>query len=111
MLENGKYYVQIRGAKIELSGFQQKALKQNNQQPCDIVAGIRPQHITVGAGDLVATTEVNEMMGSEVHLHARSDADEVVMVIPTVDLKVDVSMGATVKFSTKPELIQLFDSI
>ena len=109
MLENGKYYVQIRGAKIELSEFQQKALKQNNQQPCDIVAGIRPQHITVGAGDLTATIEVNEMLGSEVNLHARSDADEVVMVIPTVDLKVDVSMGATVKFSTKPELIQLFD--
>ena len=109
MLENGKYYVQIRGAKIELSEFQQKALKQNNQQPCDIVAGIRPQHITVGTGDLTATIEVNEMLGSEVNLHARSDADEVVMVIPTVDLKVDVSMGATVKFSTKPELIQLFD--
>ena len=109
MLENGKYYAQIRSAKIELSEFQQKALKQNNQQPCDIVAGIRPQHISVGEGELTATIEVNEMLGSEVNLHARSDADEVVMVIPTVDLKVDVSMGATVKFSTKPELIQLFD--
>ena len=31
------------------------------------------------------------------------------MVIPTVDLKVDVSQGAEVRFSTKPELIQLFD--
>ena len=73
------------------------------------MAGIRPQHINVGAGDLAATSEVHEMMGSEVHLHARSDADEVVMVIPTVDLKVDVSQGAKVKFTTQPRLIQLFD--
>ena len=109
LVENGEYYVQIRNAKIKLSEFQQKALKQNNQQPCDIIAGIRPQHINVGEGELEAKIVVNEMMGSEVHLHADSNGDEVVMVIPTVDLKVDVSMGATVKFSTKPELIQLFD--
>ena len=109
LLENGKYYAQIRNAKFELDPFQQKALKQNNQQPCDIVAGIRPQHITVGQGELTATIEVNEMLGSEVNLHARSEEDEVVMVIPTVDLKVDVSAGNKVQFSTQPKLIQLFD--
>ena len=109
LLEDGVYYAQIRSAKIKLDDFQQKALKQNGQKACDIVAGIRPQHISVGAGDLMATIEVNEMMGSEVHLHARSDADEVVMVIPTVDLKVDVSQGAKVNFTTQPRLIQLFD--
>ena len=49
------------------------------------------------------------MLGSEVNLHARSDQDEVVMVIPTVDLTVDVSMGAKVKFNTQPRLIQMFD--
>ena len=109
LLENGKYYAQIRNAKFELDSFQQKALKQNGQQPCDIVAGIRPQHITVGQGELTATIEVNEMLGSEVNLHARSEEDEVVMVIPTVDLKVDVSAGAKVQFATQPKLIQLFD--
>ena len=109
LLENGKYYAQIRNAKFELDPFQQKALKQNNQQPCDIIAGIRPQHITVGEGELTATIEVNEMLGSEVNLHARSEQDEVVMVIPTVDLKVDVSAGSKVNFTAQPKLIQLFD--
>ena len=109
LLENGKYYAQIRNAKFELDPFQQKALKQNGQQPCDIVAGIRPQHITVGQGELTATIEVNEMLGSEVNLHARSEEDEVVMVIPTVDLKVDVSDGSKVNFTAQPKLIQLFD--
>ena len=109
LLEGGKYYAEIRGVKYELSEFQQKALKQNGQEACDIVAGIRPQHITVGEGELSATIEVSEMLGSEYNLHARSGDDEVVMVIPTVGLSEDVSMGSQVHFSTDPELIQLFD--
>ena len=109
LLEGGKYYAEIRGVKFELSEFQQKALKQNGQQPCDIVAGIRPQHINVGEGKLTAIIEVSEMLGSEYNLHARSGDDEVVMVIPTVGLAEDVSMGSKVHFSTQPELIQLFD--
>ena len=109
LLEGGKYYAQIRGVKFELDEFQQKALQLNGQKPCDIIAGIRPQHITVGDGELSATIEVSEMLGTEVNLHTRSNEDEVVMVIPTMDLDVDVSMGKTIKFNTQPRLIQLFD--
>ena len=109
LLEDGVYYAEIRGVKFRLSDFQQKALKQNGQKPVDIVAGIRPQHITVGEGDLTATIEVSEMLGSEFNLHARSGNDEVVMVIPTVGLETDVSRGSVVNFTTMPELIQLFD--
>jgi multiple sugar transport system ATP-binding protein len=109
LLENGVYYAEIRGVKFKLSDFQQKALKQNNQQPCDIVCGIRPQHIHVGEGELSAKVEVSEMMGSEYNIHARSNEDEVVMVVPTVGLETDVSMGAQVAFTTQPDLIQLFD--
>ena len=49
------------------------------------------------------------MMGSEYNIHARCGEDEVVMLIPTVDLTTDVSMGKTVNFTTRPALIQLFD--
>ena len=109
LLEDGVYYAEIRGVKFKLGDFQQKALKQNNAQPCDIVAGIRPQHVTVGEGDLSAKIEVSEMMGSEYNIHARTGDDEVVMLIPTVDLTTDVSMGKTISFTTRPHLIQLFD--
>lgn len=108
-LKDGVYYANIRGVAYKLDEFQQKALKQNQQKACDIVCGIRPQHITVGEGDLTANIEVSEMLGSEVNLHARCGEDEVVMVIPTVDLTVDVSTGSTVNFTTQPKLIQLFD--
>jgi len=107
--EDGKYYAEIRGVKFELDEFQQKALRQKNQKPCDIIAGIRPQHITVGEGQLTATVEVNELMGSEYNIHAKSGEDEVVMVIPTVGLTTDVSMGSRINFTTQPDLIQLFD--
>jgi multiple sugar transport system ATP-binding protein len=109
LLENGVYYAELRGVRFKLNDFQQKALKQNGQEPCEIVAGIRPQHVSVGEGELSAQVEGSEMMGSEYNIHARSGSDEVVMVVPTVDLGADVSMGATIKFTTKPGLIQLFD--
>ncbi|MCD8147206.1 MAG: sn-glycerol-3-phosphate ABC transporter ATP-binding protein UgpC [Clostridiales bacterium] len=108
-LKNGVYYANMKGVSFKLDDFQQKALKQNNQQPCDIICGVRPCHVTIGEGDLKAKIEVSEMLGSEVNLHADCEGDEVVMVIPTVDLTVDVSMGATVNFTTQPRLIQLFD--
>ncbi|MCC8075858.1 MAG: sn-glycerol-3-phosphate ABC transporter ATP-binding protein UgpC [Clostridiales bacterium] len=108
-LKNGVYYANMKGVSFKLDDFQQKALKQNNQQPCDIICGVRPCHVTIGEGDLKAKIEVSEMLGSEVNLHADCEGDEVVMVIPTVDLEVDVSMGATVNFTTQPKLIQLFD--
>ena len=109
LLEGGKYIAEIRGVKFVLDEFQQKALKSRNQQPCEIICGIRPQHITVGSGELSAKVEVSELLGTEFNLHARSGDDEVVMVIPTMDLTTDVSMGANIKFTVQPKLIQLFD--
>ncbi len=109
LLENGKYYAQIHNARFELSEFQQKALKQNNQKPCDIIAGIRPCHILLDEGDLTAKVEVSEMLGNEVNLHTNCEGDHVVMVIPTMNLETDVSQGSTIRFTTQPRLIQLFD--
>ena len=84
-------------------------MKQNGQQPCDIIAGIRPQHVAIGKGDLTGEIEVSEMLGSEVNLHVNCGGDDVVMVLQTVDLDEDVSVGSTVNFTTQPRLIQLFD--
>jgi multiple sugar transport system ATP-binding protein len=109
LLEDDKYYAEIRGEKFELSEFQQKALKTKGQKPVAIIAGVRPQYITVGKGKLSAKIEVSEMMGTEYNIHAISGDDEVVMVIPTIGLGADVSMGKEIKFDVAPELIQLFD--
>ena len=65
--------------------------------------------MTIGEGELEGVIEVSEMLGSEVNLHANCNGDDVVMVIPTVDLQVDVAMGNKIKFTTNPGLIQMFD--
>ncbi len=109
LLENGKYYAEIKGVKFELSEFQQKALTANGQKPCDIIAGVRPNHITIGDGPLKADIEVSEMLGTEVNLHTVCQGDNVVMVIPTIDLDVNVEIGASVNFNFQSRLIQLFD--
>ena len=108
-LKDGKYYANIKGAVFELSEFQQKALALNGQKPCDIIAGIRPQYVQVGSGELEGEVEVSEMLGSEVDLHVNCGGDDVVMVLQTMDLNEDVSIGAKLKFTVQPRLIQLFD--
>ena len=108
-LKNGVYYANIKGVSYKLDDFQQKALTLNKQQPCDIVCGVRPQHVSIGTGELTGEVEVSEMLGSEVNLHVNCKGDDVVMVLQTVDLTEDVSLGAKVKFTTQPRLIQLFE--
>ncbi|MBQ9251552.1 MAG: sn-glycerol-3-phosphate ABC transporter ATP-binding protein UgpC [Clostridia bacterium] len=109
LVEDGQYVAQIQNAKFVLSDFQQKVLKQKNQKPGPIIAGIRPCHILVGQGDLQAKVEVSEMLGNEVNLHLACGNDRVVTVISTLNLETDVSMGQTISFTTQPQLIQLFD--
>ena len=108
-LKDGVYYANIKGAMFELSEFQQKALKANDQKPCDIIAGVRPQHMIVGEGELSGEVEVSEMLGSEVDLHVNCGGDDVVMVLQTMNLEEDVSMGAKINFTFPPRLIQLFE--
>ena len=109
LLEDGVYYTELRGIKFKLDDYQQKALRENGVKACDVIVGIRPQDITVGEGELEAKIEVSEMLGTEANLHALCGEDEVVMVVPTNDLEVDVSMGQTIRFTAKPRLMQLFD--
>lgn len=109
LLENGVYYAEISGQRFHLDDFQQMALKQNGQQPCDIICGIRPQHITVAQEGLNAQVNVSELLGSEIHLHTTCDGNDVVMVVPTAGLDVQPKMGDTIRFSASAGLIQMFD--
>ena len=88
--ENGKYYVTPFGAKIEVDGENGELLKAKNVPEGEILLGVRPEHINLAAQ---AGTEaihgkvlVNEMMGSELHLHVKVEDSKLVARIPTVDL-------------------------
>ena len=94
---------------MDLDERKQKILKANGNRACDIICGIRPQHITLDDDGLSGRVEVSEMLGSEFNLHVDCDGDDVIVVLPTVGLKQDVSQGAKIEFTTTPDLIQLFD--
>ena len=111
VVKDGKYYANIKGKDFVLSDLHQKALKGRNQQPCDIVAGIRPDHVVLGEGGLTGTVEVTELMGSSVHLHTDCQGDDIVMIVSTVGLDQGLVDGTTktVNFNFPADLLQLFD--
>ena len=89
--EGGKYYVTPYGAKIEVTGDKAGMLAEKKIGTGEIVLGVRPEHITLSQqGDpsaIPCTIQVNEMMGSELHLHVVVDGgDKLIVRIPTVSL-------------------------
>ena len=104
------YYVELLGKEVVLSKAQQDALAAVNQQPAQIVLGVRPVNLSVAQEGFAATIDVSEMMGSEMHLHMSVGDKDVVAVIPTAGLDLDaVRSGNGVKFTFDPALAHLFD--
>ncbi len=90
-LENGKYFVSLLGAKIEVDGTNGQLLKEKNVQPGKILLGVRPEHIVLADESAENTIDgnvlVNEMMGSELHLHVQAqNGAKLIARAPTVNL-------------------------
>ena len=89
--ENGKYYVTPYGAKLEVDGITGQLLAEKDVQPGEVLLGVRPEHVEMAPASaenaINGTILVNEMMGSELHLHVQVGEDaKLVARIPTVDL-------------------------
>ena len=86
---NNEYYVEIDNLKVKLSDDKQKNLKEADVQDTDITLGVRPENIELtGEEDgIKATVDVSEMMGSEVHIHLNSLGKDMIIIVPTLELK------------------------
>ena len=84
--ENGKYAVELAGHTVVLSEEKQARLEANNVQEQEIVLGLRPDHITMGETGIETKIEVNELMGSSVHLHVDIAGKDVVLVVSTMEM-------------------------
>ena len=106
-----KYVVTIQGADFELPADKQTVLEKMDKVPEDVIAGIRPVHISLANEGIEATVDVSELMGSELHLHVNSNGKDVVVVVPTTDVDVNALHEGhkTIHYTFKPELIHLFD--
>ena len=105
-----KYVATVQGVDFELPADKQEALKQRESVPTDITVGVRPVHIHLDEDGIAATVDVSELMGSELHLHVKSNGKDVVIVVPTTDIDLNAVHGSRkpVKYSFRPELMHFF---
>ncbi|MCH5287063.1 MAG: sn-glycerol-3-phosphate ABC transporter ATP-binding protein UgpC [Christensenellaceae bacterium] len=93
LCENGKYYVTPFGVKLPVEGEKAELLAKKNVKSGKIVLGVRPEHITLAKGNEAAipcSLLVNEMMGSELHLHVSTEDETALIVrVPTINLSTE----------------------
>ena len=88
--EGGKYFVTPFGARIEVGGAKAEELAAKGIGGREVLLGVRPEHIVLtedAQKGIPCKLEVNEMMGSELHLHVfTADETRLIVRIPTIDL-------------------------
>ena len=106
--EGSKYFVEVGGFRQELAPEKEERLLDNDVQSQPVTLGVRPEHTDVSDTGVAATVEVAEMMGSSVHLHVNADGHDVIIIVPTVDMKGNYEMGDTVHFSFAGKVAHVF---
>ena len=118
LLENGKYYVTPFGSKIEVDGENGHLLKEKDVQPGEILLGVRPEHIDLAHAAAENTLDgnvlVNEMMGSELHLHVQvEEGAKIIARAPTVELsredRANLKNGHPVHLTFTGKVMYFFD--
>ena len=84
--QDGKYAVDLNGYVVELSEEKQAKLAANNVEEQNVVLGVRPEHITLAESGIDAKIEVNELMGSSVHLHVNIGGKDVIVIVSTMNM-------------------------
>ena len=108
-VENGKYVVSLGGIKVALSEEKQERLKANGVKEQDVTLGVRPEHTDiVQDGGVEAKVDVSEMMGSSVHLHISALGKDIIIIVPTMEMKGHYAMGDTVRFTFDGSVAHVF---
>ena len=117
VIENGKYFVTPFGSKIEVDGENGALLKEKGIQAGEILLGVRPEHINLAEASENAINGhvlVNEMMGSELHLHVKVDEQtKLIARAPTVELsreqRAGLKNGKPVSLTFPGKVMYFFD--
>ena len=106
--DGSKYFVEVGGFRQELAPEKEERLLNNDVQSQLVTLGVRPEHTDVAEAGVTARVDVAEMMGSSVHLHVNADGRDVIIIVPTIDMKGNYEMGDTVHFSFKGNVAHVF---
>ena len=107
--EGDKYFAQLADYKVELSAEKEARLLKNNVQSQDVVLGVRPEHTDLADKGVAAKVDVSEMMGSSVHLHVSAEGRDVIIIVPTIDMKGNYSIGDTLHFAFQGNVVHVFN--
>ena len=120
-LKKGKdgYHVVAFGVKIPVDGEKGEALEAKGIKSQEIILGVRPEHATLTSKSnpaaIPCTIQVNEMMGSELHLHVLTSTNEQLIVrVPTVQLTsqqvASLVTGARIFVTFRGKVMHFFDA-
>ncbi len=116
--DGSAYRVTPFGATLDAGQAKSSKLAAKNVDPGTILLGVRPEHITLREGPaadaIPCTLEVNEMMGSELHLHVYTeDGTRLIVRVPTVglseELRSSLTYGAKLYISFTGKVMHFFD--
>lgn len=116
--KNG-YFVTPFGVKISIDGEKGELLAQKGVEKQEIMLGVRPEHIMLtnrnNPSAIPCVIQVNEMMGSELHLHVLTSTNEQLIVrVPTVQLTsqqvASLVSGARIYITFKGKVMHFFSS-
>ena len=109
-----KYYVEVQGARIELSAEKEAKMAARGVQAQKVTVGVRPEHIELSEvpGKMIsAKIDVSEMMGSQINLHINVNGKEGIIIVDTMSTAGRTfQMGEEINFTFAPEVIHVFDS-
>jgi len=117
--EGDKYFVTPYGAKIEVTGKKAQMLLEKDIQSREVLLGVRPEHVTKADKNdpaaIPCTIRVNEMMGSELHLHVEEEnGDRLIVRIPTITLEDDerkaMVYGSKLHITFEGKVMHFFDA-
>ena len=112
------YSVSLLGVTLPLNPDQNAVLARKNAGDQQVILGIRPEHTAVlfapDENAIECTIDVNEMMGSELHLHLTDkNGDNILVRLPTMDLTQEqrrsLSYGSRLFISFPAKAMHLFD--
>ena len=108
--EDKKFFVELGGKRVELSAEKEARLLENDVKSQPVTLGVRPEHTVIAAGGegIAAKVDVSEMMGSSVHLHVTAEGKDVIIIVPTLDMKEHYAMGDAVSFSFDGNVAHVF---
>ena len=106
--EGKKFFVELGGLKVELDEEKEARLLANDVQSQAVTLGVRPEHTNISETGVAAKVDVAEMMGSSVHLHLSAEGKDVIVIVPTIDLKDSFKQGDTVHFSFNGNVAHVF---